>query len=317
MPETDPETPADTVGHADPVAVAATRWFVAMLDEQVDTARRRAFEDWREADPRHAAAYERVARLWDASGGLPELRRARPARRAVLRGLAVATLALAGAAGGGRLLLGPHPLADHATRTGERRTVRLPDGSTAMLSTASALEVAFGPQRREVRLLAGEAWFEVAADAAGRPFVVAADGGRTTALGTAFAITLADDSVAVAVTAHAVEIAAGGAVRRLHAGGRVRYRRSGIGAPEALDPAALAWRSGRLVFLSRPLGEVVAAVDRWHSGRTVLVGTELAARPVTVMIDAARAREELLRLAETLPVRVLELTPLLTIIRPI
>ena len=41
-------------------------------------------------------------------------------------------------------------LADHATRTGERRSVTLPDGSRVVLNTRSAIDVEFDEQRRAV-----------------------------------------------------------------------------------------------------------------------------------------------------------------------
>ena len=304
----------DPLARLDPTAAAATRWFLALQDDVPDEAMLRAFAVWREADPRHAAAFDRLERIWSASGGAPALKHGRVDRRTVLRGVAVGTVIL-GTAAGGRMLLGPHPMADHATRAGERRTVILPDGSTAMLSTRTALSLDFDAGRRSVRLLDGEAWFRVVADPAGRPFQVEAGGGRTTALGTAFAVASADGAVAVSVTEHAVEVTVGKARQRLRAGQGVLYRASHIEAPRPLDAEELAWRSGRLVFVSRPLGEVVRTIDRWRAGRTVVVGAELAARPVTVMIDAAAAREELRRLADTLPVQVLELTPLLTVVR--
>ena len=78
-------------------------------------------------------------------------------------------------------------LADYSTGPGGQRTVALPDGSVAILNTDSAIDVDYGRERRMVKLLYGEAHFEVAKDAQ-RPFQVLAVGGRTTAVGTAFAV---------------------------------------------------------------------------------------------------------------------------------
>jgi transmembrane sensor len=77
--------------------------------------------------------------------------------------------------------------ADHVTAAGETARVSLPDGSTAWLNTDSALRVAFDGARRLIRLLEGEALFEVAHDPA-RRFAVLAHDGLSTALGTRFAV---------------------------------------------------------------------------------------------------------------------------------
>ena len=308
----------DPLDRLDPAAGAATRWFVALHADPADTRERAAFEAWRDADPAHAEAYARLQRLWGASGHLPSLAAAEAGsdRRSVLRG--AGALALGGVAvlGAGRLMLGPHPFADHRTGTGERRTVALGDGSIAELSTGTALSIAFDAGERRVRLLDGEAWFRVSRDPAGRPFVVEAAGGTTTALGTAFAVAAEGDGARVTVTEHAVRIAAAGRSASVDAGQSCHYGTAGPSRPDMADAAALAWRQGRLVFVSRPLGEVVRALDRWHPGQTVITDDRLAAQPVTLMIDTGQADQALLRLGASLPMRILQVTPLLTIVRP-
>src|SRR5690606_5015875 len=73
----------------------------------------------------------------------------------------------------------------YATKVGERLNVRLEDGSIVALNTATVLEVAYSPGRRDVRLVRGQALFEVARNH-DRPFIVTAGDRRVTALGTAF-----------------------------------------------------------------------------------------------------------------------------------
>lgn len=298
----------------DPVMAEATRWFVTLHEAPSDRSLRPAFEAWREADPRHAAAYERLQRLWGASGHLPTLARPAPSldRRALLRTVAGAGAAVAVVAGGGRLILGAHPFADHRTRTGERSTVILTDGSRIELSTATALTVDLTAQRRRIRLLEGEAWFQAAPDAA-RPFVVEAAGGSTTALGTAFAVALHGHAAEVSVTEHAVRVVRDGAAR-VAQGQSLRYGPRGVGAVQAADPLALAWRDGRLAFVDRPLGEVAAALDRWTGGRTVVLDAALAARRVTLTLGTEDAREGLARLADVTPMRITRLTSALTVV---
>lgn len=86
-----------------------------------------------------------------------------------------------------------------ATINGQRQTITLADGTKIWLSPASKLNYPdrFG-QTREVRL-EGEAFFEVAKDAA-HPFVIQADHIKTTVLGTSFMIQARKDQQELAVT---------------------------------------------------------------------------------------------------------------------
>lgn len=300
----------------DPVMAEATRWFVTLHEEPSNTDLRPEFEAWRDSDTRHSVAYERLQKLWGASAHLPALVSQTPIadRRAFMRNAVGGGLAIAIIGGSGRLVMGAHPFADHRTRTGERSTVILADGSRIELSTSTALKVDFSNDLRRIRLLEGEAWFQVAKDMA-RPFVVEAAGGRTTALGTAFAVAVGKKNATVSVTEHLVNVASGGAVRRVFKGQGVRYDRKGIGAPVASDHTSLAWRDGRLAFVNLPLGDVVAEVDRWTGGHTMVLDKTLAAHPVTLTIGIEDAGDALHRLASILPVRITRLTSALTVLQ--
>ena len=82
--------------------------------------------------------------------------------------------------------------------TAELRKVVLQDGSEVTLAPDSAIAVAYEPAGRQVRLLAGEAFFEVRPDAS-RPFRVLADTVETTVVGTSFDVRLSADGVVVSV----------------------------------------------------------------------------------------------------------------------
>ncbi|QIG79069.1 FecR family protein [Stakelama tenebrarum] len=304
----------------DPVMAEATHWFVTLRDGADEDAWSQ-FEAWCAADRRHAATYARLQRLWGASGGLDSLAGSiAPSRaidrRTLLRGGAGAAAAVIAVLGGGRLMLGPHPFAEYRTGPGERRVVTLADGSRAELSTATALALDFSPSRRRVRLLQGEAWFDVAADRA-RPFEVEAAGGVTRALGTAFAVAAKGNGARVSVTRHRVRVTLDDASRELGEGRMLEYGTAGIGESTGADPARLAWRDGRLVFSGQPLGEVAAELDRWTGGWTVIPDERLARRPVTLMIGVEDADHGLEELADALPMRISRMTPFLSLARPI
>src|SRR3546814_13225464 len=79
----------------------------------------------------------------------------RPSRRSVLAGGGVA---IAASIAGGVMLLGG---TSYATSVGEIRRVPLADGSIAAINTASAIDVKLDDAARHVRVVKGEAWFQV------------------------------------------------------------------------------------------------------------------------------------------------------------
>jgi transmembrane sensor len=155
----------------------ATQWLIGL---DAGTADEAAFLAWREANPRHSVAFAEAASAWRALGRLqglgadtaPEREPARRApvigRRQMLGGLAAGVVA-AVTGGGGVLML---EAVKHSARTkvGERRTLQLPDGSTAELNTDSRVRWSFD-KVRAVWLEQGEMALTVVQDAA-RPFVV-------------------------------------------------------------------------------------------------------------------------------------------------
>ena len=197
----------------------AVDWFVDLGSPTATDRDRRRFQDWRQADPAHARAYDEVEGLWrdvaalkDADIIQQELRdiarlkaeRAQARARAGwglrgfgLRGWAAATTVVATAAAAClAVALFAGPLLDgwpsgragdeaYQTALGERRVVALADGSVITLNTLTRIEVAYLGDERRVRLQAGQASFAVARDA-DRPFVVVAGTGSVRALGTEF-----------------------------------------------------------------------------------------------------------------------------------
>lgn len=288
-PRQDGSNPGEAYRHPDRVTDAALDWFVTLQSGAQDAETLSAFQAWRSSDPRHARAYERLAGI----DTMPELRVATMERSAVTATpsvnprtaprprarLPLATLVAASVlfAIGLHLYpeLGLRLSADVRTSAGERRQVTLPDGSRMMLNTASAAALDFGGDRRTVRLLAGEAYFEVVPDAA-RPFTVTAGHSTVRVTGTAFAVRTgeAEDSI---VLEHG-RIAVGRAGSRdpaleLVPGDRVTASALGLSAVVRAEPATLlAWRDGRYIFHEQPFSAVVDNFRRYYDGIVLLLG---------------------------------------------
>lgn len=187
-----------------------------------------------------------------------------------------------------------HPLgallSDYHTETGEIRDIQLADGSRILLNTNSAVSVDFDHARRQIVLHYGQARFTVAKDSQ-RPFEVLTADINTRALGTVFEVYRPDrDTLSVTVQQHAVRVdlpvgrqADHAEGIQLQAGQRLNYRHD-ANAPtlEAVDLAqATAWQQGRLQINDRPLGELIAELNRYRSGRIFLSDPQLSTLRVT------------------------------------
>ncbi|KGD96781.1 iron dicitrate transport regulator FecR [Achromobacter sp. RTa] len=264
---------------ADPVRNEAARRFARMHSGEWDAASQAEHDAWLAADPRHAAEYRMLESIWQAAGAVPEerlralaeepCRTARPARRQAV-GLGLCVLAAAIGAG---LWLRADPAVEYRTAAGERRSLTLPDGSTAELNSRSRIEVRFDGARRLVLLQEGEALFSVQKDSA-RPFVVDAGLGSASVTGTRFDVRRDADQVRIVVESGSVEVAGARdqATVPVTAGNAVRIDASGHAGQVRAYPAAsaLAWRKGQIVFTDTDLASAVREVSRYRQDAITL-----------------------------------------------
>jgi transmembrane sensor len=271
----------------------AAEWLVRLHEDPDDAGLRARFEGWRQADPAHAAAWSEVNETFDLIGQalpaedpppVPALTSARrPGRRWWLAAAATAIAACVAFVflPGLMLRLG----ADYATSTGEWREVRLTDGSVIDLAPRSAIDVALAADHRDIRLLAGQAFFEVTPDAA-RPFQVKGQGVTATVLGTGFAMRLGENAAEVAVRHGLVQVDYASTTpptsRRLEAGDWLSVSWSGQAAAGRNPPDEIgAWRQGQLVAHNRPIADVVEELRPYFGGLIVIANDRVGRRSVT------------------------------------
>ncbi len=315
MPRTDSPLQAPDAG-ADPVRQIAARWFARAHSGEWSAAAQAERDAWIAADPRHAAEYRMLESIWQAAAAVPEdrlralaqePRRAdRPARRRALGlGLGVCAVAAAIAAG---LWQHADPMTEYRTAAGERRSVTLPDGSTAELNSRSRIEVRFDGARRLVLLQEGEALFAVEKDPA-RPFIVDAGLGSAKVTGTRFDVSRDADQLRVVVESGSVEVAgsADKTAMPVRAGNAVRIDASGHAGEIQPYPvaAALAWRQGQIVFTDTDLASAVREVSRYRQQAIVLAPRQgLETLRLTSVFQTADTDAFLTALPHILPVAV-------------
>jgi transmembrane sensor len=297
------------------VLLEAAEWLAIAIDNRMSTDEKSRFEAWLESSTEHREAYQRIERIWQGSGEIPEIktRRERLTKKITRRDVGKAAILLATVGVSARYLL-DSPLADFRTGQGERKTIQGADGSVFELAPLTRMSATFTDHARSVQLFQGEAYFKVSPDS--RPFSVAAGKGLTRALGTAFSVKYRNGMSRIVVEEHAIQVRLGGSTAVVGAGEELAYE-SVLGPLRKVDPDdALAWRSGRLVFDGEPLGEVVETLNIWHAGRIVVMSDGLAQRSVTLITNTDRIGSVGAQLERALPIRVVQITPLLMFIFP-
>ncbi|WP_448953370.1 FecR family protein [Labrys neptuniae] len=295
---------------------AAIDWLVRLHSGQAVEADHQAFAAWRQRSREHELAAREAETIWHGIG-IAGTRVQRAAGTKLTRRTLLGCLTLGGMALAGSTLLRPHLFADHSTGTAERATIALPDGSIALLNGDTALDVDFSAGKRHLNLLAGQALFKVRADAS-RPFIVAANGGSTRAVGTMFDVDIRSRDVVVTVVEGLVEVMNGiRAGSRVSAAADQRIRYAADEPPSSAEPvdadSETAWRRGKLIFNRRPLGDVVVEIERQRSGRIMIASNRLQVLEVTGVFDLADPESILSIIEQTLPVKVTRL-PFVTIL---
>ncbi len=294
----------------------AARWVVRLEAGDLPDHEAVAFDAWVSA-PANAAAFDAALSVSQAySGSATAVARGlagqrRPAavapRRAVLAAGGLAAAAAAAAIIAPELLSGP-AVTRYATDKGERRTVRLDDGTTLDLNAGTRLTVTYTRRARDVDLQAGQAVFDVAHDAR-RPFRIAAGDRIVRVVGTQFDIRRRDGRLSVTVARGAVEVlptdGAKGRAYRLHPGQRLDHAEGASGAHVAsADPQEVfGWRTGRLVYRGQPLSEVVADLNQQFATPIRIDDPQLAATPISGVLVLDDQAAVIRRLALLVPVR--------------
>ena len=192
----------------------------------------------------------------------------------------------------------------YITEIGQRSQWLLPDGTSMDVNTNSRVETDFDGDLRIVRLIYGEASFDVVKNPR-RPFIVYAGNGLVQAVGTEFSVRFTSDSVDVVVSEGTVKVfsEAEEAVNKAEVKGTVVSGQPKSVLKEVLATAGqsvsytdvidilsfddetdlerkLSWRKNALIFSGEPLSSAVLEIERYTTKQLVITDKSIENLPV-------------------------------------
>lgn len=269
---------------AERIEAAAADWLARRDNDNWTEQEQQALDAWLQESTAHRIAYLRLDSAWRGADRLAELpdasvvARRRPWGRFSLQRIAAGLALVSGAALFAALYLAPAPQQNYATAIGEHRTLALADGSRLTLNTGTRVRASIAAGKRQVWLDSGEAYFDIAHDAA-HPFVVQAGASRVTVLGTRFAVRREGEVVKVAVVEGRVRVEQAGQQVVLGANDTAladaHLIAIGRKTPAQVEQQ-LSWRAGRLVIDQLTLEQAAHEFNRYNRRQLVIADPALS-----------------------------------------
>jgi len=290
----------------------ALNWMVALQSGTCGAAEQHACQQWRNENPQHELAWQRLAGLSRDmrlnTQALPasdarQLLRARsvPSRRTVLKGFAGLSVATAlGLSVRERVLL-PELFSDYHTATGERRHLRLADNGELQLDTRTAVDI----RGAHLALNLGRLLLSTGTSA-GTAVQTANGWVRPAALSR---MIISHDlprqqGTQVQMLSGSASIEPShGASLLLGMGHQLSFDRLQGGPLATLSSGAEAWTQGLLIAERMPLREVLEQLDRYRRG-VLRYDPAVAGLQVSGSFSLDQPEASLDLLAKVLPVRV-------------
>ncbi len=264
---------------------AAIAWSIKLNYNHATQQTRLQFNDWLQANPMHACAWERINSLGDpfakanipASLALSTLEQTDRKRQQHLlkRRKTMQLMSLAGfimGSGWGIRSYTPWQrlVADASTRVGEQQTLQLADGTALTLNTDTAVRIEMTGQHRIIMLLRGEIMVSTGQDASQpnkRPFLVYTPFGKLEALGTRFIVRLTSDAALITVQEHAVALYPAQGTSYIVKAGTSQWLRDQGTEPfisQGFDTGS--WADGVISGKNIRLGDLMMELARYRNG---------------------------------------------------
>jgi len=321
----------------------AAAFWLERLDREASESEERLFRDWLTSDPANQEAWDRALELWDSfdaadgDAGLDAMRqeaRKFPPRHSTSRtwlryAVAASVVIIAASAimlnigrfgsaptksdGAGAqqasLIRSEH--GNYSTAVGQTRIVALNDGTKITLDTDTAVDVAYIPGQRVVKLIRGQAFFDVAHDKS-RPFRVAAGDRVVSVFGTRFNMRYSEADTRVLLVQGSIGVSKGSdpsrpaaEIERLVPGQQLIAR---AGQPDEISQVdvemGVDWTKGFVQFDKQTLAEAVEELNRYTDKKLVVRDPKVAALRISGAFPTGDTDRFVQPLTALYPVRV-------------
>lgn len=279
-----PDAPAPSTE----VRAEAAAWIARLRDERRGRDLEAEFQKWLCDSDEHRRAFNRMTHVWEQAGKIrmraaddaSAIRNVRRSRFSPWAATLAATLVL-------MVITAVYYWRDNALETavGQQQVRMLRDGTRVVLNTDTRIEVNYDEHARRVRLVRGEAWFDVSRRPTW-PFVVSVGDQQIRALGTSFivrhdndqdlSVTLVDGRISVASIAGDGETPSQ-ASQVLTPGQRLvisQHHAPAVDRPEL--SRVTAWEQGRVEFDETRLEDATSEMNRYTTTRIIVSDTGVA-----------------------------------------
>lgn len=310
--------PGSNCGNRDAIEAEAAR-LLARLNSDPTSEDESEFCEWIEADPRHAVAFARAEAAWEAAERLKsaaadvtlppleqivsEEQQRRLSRNIMVAAAVAVMLFIVAAIVTVRTFSG---VDRYQTQIGQMRDIALSDGSILHLNSDSEAEVRFTDNGRKVRMLKGEASFDVAHDPE-RPFDVEARAALIRAVGTAFNVRMRPSLIELTVTHGMVTVHSGSSVQQqVSAGSGAVIQPRNIAltrlGPKLIDQR-IAWREQMVELDGETIDQAAAEFNRYRKTPILIGDTRVSSLRIGGRFRTTDSREFLSALQLSLPIR--------------
>ncbi len=268
------------------VRAEAAAWIAQLHDEQRDPDLEARVHGWLGESEEHRRAFNRMTQVWErtsqiqmrAQGDIVTARagvRSRFTPRVVTL---AATLVLAA------IILVYYWRNDAVvTEVGQQQVRLLPDGTRVVLNTDTRIQVNYDEHARRVRLVRGEAWFDVSKRPSW-PFLVTVAGREIRALGTSFIVRYDAQDLSVTLVEGRISVApvAGNGApswqqsQTLAPGQRLIISKSHASVDRPELNRITAWERGRVEFEETPLGDAANEMNRYSKSHVTVADSKVA-----------------------------------------
>lgn len=294
------QAPPSPTQNSKTVLDQAFDWLIQLNEHPNDSQLEQQLSDWLAQSERHRQAWEKAQKTWQFTSQLNNELTIAHTKRPPIKTQRTFKWTVAALAACVFYFAFPtlklYVTADFQTQTGQIQEHTLADGSSVFLSAESAIATDFQAEHRAVKLLQGEAFFDVKPDPI-RPFRVELDDLSIVVSGTTFNVRESASTYAITVQSGYVHVTYDEEPTsvELTKGQRLTIKRQ-TGAKRLKNIApqdVAAWREGLLFAQENTLAETIEILQRYFPGQIVLTNQQRAQQEITGVYNLNRPKQAL------------------------